>query len=66
MGLKAALEAIREKGGGIVEAYPVQKTDQGPNNLYSGTVSMFKKAGFKTIGPFGTGRTSTVIMRRTI
>lgn len=66
LGLKAALEAIRKKGGGTVEAYPVQKTDQGPNYLYSGTVSMFKRAGFKMIGPFGTGRTSTVIMRRTI
>jgi len=27
--LKAALEAIREKGGGLVETYPVSKTDQG-------------------------------------
>ena len=66
LGLKTALEAIRKKGGGLVEAYPVQKTDQGPNYLYSGTVSMFKRAGFKMIGPFGTGRTSTVVMQRTI
>ena len=66
LGLKAALEAIRKKGGGVVEAYPVQKTDQGPNYLYSGTISMFKRAGFKMIGPFGTARTSTVVMRRTI
>lgn len=66
LGLEAALEAIRRKGGGVVEAYPVQKTDQGSNYLYSGTVSMFKRAGFKMIGPLGTGRNSTVVMQRTI
>jgi ribosomal protein S18 acetylase RimI-like enzyme len=65
-GLKAALESIRNKGGGLVEAIPVNKTDQGPGYVYTGTVSMFEKAGFKTIGPFGAGRTTTVLMRRTI
>ena len=65
-GLTAALEAMRKKGGGLVEAYPVSKTDQGSNYIYCGTVSMFKKAGFKTITPLATGRTSTVVMRRTI
>jgi ribosomal protein S18 acetylase RimI-like enzyme len=64
--LRAALESIRNKGGGLVEAIPVSKTDQGPGYTYSGTVSMFEKAGFKIVGPFGTGRTSTVVMRRTI
>jgi len=64
--LKAALESIRNKGGGLVEAIPVSKTDQGPGYMYTGTVSMFEKAGFKTVGPFGTGRTTTVMMRRTI
>ena len=64
--LNAALEAIRVKGGGLVEAYPVIKTDQGSNYVYCGTVSMFERAGFKTIAPLGTGRTSTVVMRRTI
>ena len=57
---------MRKKGGGLVEAYPVSKTDQGSNYIYCGTVSMFKKAGFKTITPLATGRTSTVVMRRTI
>ena len=66
LALKAALEAIRQKGGGVVEAYPVKKTDQGANYVYSGTVSMFERAGFKVIGPFGTGRTSTVVMRRDV
>ncbi|OLD11550.1 MAG: hypothetical protein AUI50_06330 [Crenarchaeota archaeon 13_1_40CM_2_52_14] len=64
--LKAALESIRIKGGGLVEAIPVSKTDQGPGYMYTGTVSMFEKAGFKIVGPFGTGRTSTVVMRRVI
>jgi ribosomal protein S18 acetylase RimI-like enzyme len=64
--LKAALESIRKKGGGLVEAIPVRKTDQGPGYMYTGTVSMFEKAGFKIVGPFGTGRTSTVVMRRVI
>lgn len=64
--LKAALEAIRNKGGGLVEAYPVSKTDQGSNYLYPGTVTMFEKAGFKLVAPFGNGRTSTVVMQRTI
>ena len=65
-GLKAALEAIKKKGGGIVEAYPVRKTDQGANYIYCGTVSMFEKAGFKTVAPLAQGRTSTVVMRRTV
>ena len=64
--LEAALEAIKRKGGGLVEAYPVSKTDQGLNYLYSGTVAMFEKAGFKVVAPLGEGRTTTVIMRRTI
>ena len=64
--LNAALEAIRKKGGGLVEAYPVSKTDQGSNYMYCGTVRMFEKAGFKTIAPFATGRTATVVMRRAI
>ncbi len=64
--LKAALGAIRNKGGGLVEAYPVSKTDQGSNYMYCGTVSMFEKAGFKTVAPLGEGRTTTVVMQRTI
>jgi ribosomal protein S18 acetylase RimI-like enzyme len=66
VGLRAALEAIRRKGGGLVEAYPVSKTDQGSNYIYSGTVSMFEKAGFKTIAPLAAGRTATVVMQKTI
>ena len=65
-GLKAALKSIKMQGGGIVEAYPVGKSDQGANYHYCGTVSMFEKAGFKTIAPLSSGRTSTVVMRKTI
>src|SRR5436309_12369081 len=64
--LKAVLEGIRNKSGGLVEAIPVSKTDQGPGYMYTGTVSMFQKAGFKLVGLFRTGRTTTVVMRRTI
>jgi GNAT superfamily N-acetyltransferase len=64
--LKAALDSIRKKGGGLVEAYPVSKTDQGSNYLYSGTVTMFEKAEFKMVASLGESRTTTVVMRRTI
>jgi ribosomal protein S18 acetylase RimI-like enzyme len=66
LALVAALDSIRKNGGGLVEAYPVIKTDQGPNYMYSGTVSMFEKAGFKTVALLSTGRTATVVMRRTV
>ncbi len=64
--LKAALESIRNRGGGLVEAIPVSKTDQGPGYMYTGTVSMFENAGFKIIAPLASGRTATVVMRKTI
>ncbi len=60
-GLKAALEAIRNKGGGLVEAYPI--TRWGAYSEYRGTVSMFQKEGFKIVAPFGK---TNVVMRRTI
>lgn len=59
--LKAALEAIRNKGGGIVEAYPIIRW--GAYREYYGTVSMFRKEGFKIVAPFGK---SNVVMRKTI
>ena len=51
LALKAALEAIRGKGGGLVEAYPVVR--RGSYREYLGSVSMFEKEGFKSIAPFG-------------
>lgn len=64
--LNAVLASIRRNGGGLVEAYPVSKTDQGPGYMHSGTVSMFEKAGFKGVATLGTGRTKSVVMRRTV
>lgn len=64
--LKAALEAIRDQGGGIVEAYPVIQSDQGASYLYPGTASMFEEVGFKVVAPFRTGRTATVVMRKSV
>ncbi len=59
-------EELPRVDGGLVEAYPVSKSDQGLNYLYCGTVRVFEKAGFKTIASLATGRTPTVVMRRTI
>jgi len=64
--LRAALDSIAEQGGGLVEAYPVVQSDQGPNYLFSGTATMFKKAGFHTIAPLSNSRTRTVLMRRIV
>ena len=67
--LKAALEAIRKKGGGLVEAYPITRWEPRAfgNESTHGTVSMFEKEGFKTVAPFGSTRYSShVLMRRTV
>jgi len=77
LALNAALEAIRSKGGGIVEAYPlmpweevcrsrIQRCGHAPsfgNSSTHGTVSMFEKQGFSAMAPFGN---SNVLMRREI
>ena len=67
--LKAALEAIRKKGGGLVEAYPIRlwETRAFGNESTHGTASMFEKEGFKPVAPFGPTRFSThVLMRRRV
>jgi GNAT superfamily N-acetyltransferase len=67
--LNAALEAIRNKGGGLVEAYPITRweTRAFGNESTHGTASMFRKAGFKVVAPFGSTRFSThVLMRKTV
>jgi GNAT superfamily N-acetyltransferase len=75
--LQAALESIKKKGGGLVEAYPVldwpdlkvselRRRDRIPsfgNISTHGTVSMFKKQGFKPVAPFGP---TNVLMRKMI
>jgi GNAT superfamily N-acetyltransferase len=68
-GLKAALQAIRDKGGGLVEAYPINRwlTRAFGNESTHGTASMFRKAGFKTVVSFGSTRFSShLLMRRTV
>jgi len=67
--LQAALEAIRNKGGGLVEAYPITRWESYAfgNESTHGTVSMFRKAGFKEVAPFGKTRFSShVLMRKTV
>ena len=77
LALKAALDSIKEKGGGLVEAYPVRdwkdlrpaeirRRGHAPsfgNVSTHGTVSMFAKQGFKRLGPFGP---TNILMRRVI
>ncbi len=60
-GLHAALAAIRKKGGGLVEAYPIVRW--GAYSDFRGTVSMFRGEGFEIVGPLGK---DNVVMRRTI
>jgi GNAT superfamily N-acetyltransferase len=75
--LQAALESIKKKGGGLVEAYPlidwgnlrrseIRRRGRAPsfgNVSTHGTVSMFERQGFKTVAPFGI---LNVLMRRTV
>lgn len=61
VGLAAALDSIRTRGGGTVEAFPV--TRGGALATWFGTVSMFRRAGFTIVAPFGR---SNVLMRRTV
>ena len=75
--LRAALESIKKKGGGLVEAYPLIDWDKlrrseigrrghAPsfgNVSTHGTVSMFERQGFKTVAPFGN---LNVLMRRMV
>ena len=75
--LAAALESIRSKGGGVVEAYPmipweelcrerVGRCGHAPafgNASTHGTLSMFERRGFKVVGPYGL---SNVVVRKTV
>jgi ribosomal protein S18 acetylase RimI-like enzyme len=75
--LRAALESIKKKGGGLVEAYPLMDWDKlrrseirrcgrAPsfgNVSTHGTVSMFERQGFKAVAPFGI---LNMLMRRMV
>ena len=63
--LKAALESIKEQGGGIVEAYPVVSAKMAavPEWRWFGTLGMFRREGFRRVASLGT---SGVLVRKTI
>ncbi len=63
--LHSALESVKKKGGGIVEAYPVvsQKMATVPEWRWFGTPSMFTREHFKRVAPLGT---SLLLMRKTV
>jgi GNAT superfamily N-acetyltransferase len=58
--LRAALAAIRARGGGVVEAYP--STDPRAVAVWFGTVGMFRRERFRVVGPFG--RSHVLVRRR--
>jgi GNAT superfamily N-acetyltransferase len=64
--LKAALQAIKSNGGGLVEAYPLKSwlARAFGNESTPGVLSMFEKEGFKVVAPFGTTRFSTGVLVR--
>jgi GNAT superfamily N-acetyltransferase len=67
--LEAALESIWRQGGGLVEAYPITRwlSRTFGNESTHGTESMFAKAGFEPVAPFGSTRYSShVLVRRTV
>jgi GNAT superfamily N-acetyltransferase len=67
--LRAALDAIRKKGGGLIEAYPIIRWKAGTfgNVSTHGTVSMFEKEGFSIVAPFGGTKFQTnVLVRRNV
>ncbi len=61
LALRAALDAIRRQGGGIVEAYPA--THGRAVATWFGTVGMFQREGFRVIRPFGE---SNVLVRKKV
>lgn len=62
-GVDAALASIKQKGGGMVEAYPSTKPSKGASLMWSGTVSMFANAGFDIVSQLGK---SSVVMRKVV
>ncbi|HSM26386.1 MAG TPA: hypothetical protein VK856_16095 [Anaerolineaceae bacterium] len=60
--LKAALESITQKGGGIVEAFPFDIPGV-KQPSYSGSVKMYAKEGFEEVARLGK---ITVLMRKMV
>lgn len=59
--LRAALRAIRKRGGELVEAYPA--TNRGAVATWFGSVAMFKRERFRQVAVLGK---SNVVMRRRV
>ena len=59
--LHGALDAIRSRGGGLVEAYPVTHRRAVP--IWFGTVGLFERAGFRKVAALGR---SGVLLRRRV
>jgi ribosomal protein S18 acetylase RimI-like enzyme len=67
--LRAALAAMRERGGGLVEGYPIARweTRAFGNESTCGTKSMFEKAGFRVVAGLSNTRFSShVLMRKKV
>jgi hypothetical protein len=60
--LKAALDGIRQKGGGIVEAFPFD-IPGAKRPSYTGSVKMFAREGFEEVARLGK---ITVLMQKRI
>jgi ribosomal protein S18 acetylase RimI-like enzyme len=60
--LRAALESIKNKGGGMVEAYPTTPW-QASKNWSFGTVGMFEREKFKKVAALGIGN---LVMRKIV
>jgi len=58
--LQGALDLIAAAGGGVVEGYPHDTKGARQSVLYSGTRSLFERAGFSYVGPKGTKNTVMV------
>jgi len=63
--LAAALQAIERRGGGVVEAYPIETWRRGTmaDMATHGPVQIFSRAGFEPVAPYGD---FNWVMRRTV
>jgi len=67
--LHAAIKSIKRRGGGLVEAYPIDSwlPRTFGNESTHGTAGMFRKAGFRPVADLGATRFSShVLMRKLI
>ncbi|HUK49731.1 MAG TPA: hypothetical protein VLV18_01750 [Terriglobales bacterium] len=63
--LRGALRVIATRGGGKVDAYPIDTRGKpyGSSFMWGGTKSMFAEAGFRPVGQLGK---SKLVMRKTV